>query len=443
MSRSVDSQKQYAAAARLRVLMSASRNKSSSRGSQGPSATLSSFTFKLFFPKKPYNGAEFATSKGKEGAYNFVGLVLGHQGSTVKRLQRLSGARVEIHGRNSSSSRVYQEQELHAFVQANSKDDLEIAVRLLLEVLQPTNTTLRPVTVVPGRSATLQPVPAPGWAGHTQGGLTRCADACTGQTSGNTHGVDKAQDQPSPTSVLPQAPLGQQAWQLEAQLPNAWAARLKAKQEQQECRPGGPAQQEGQVQPPASPFCTTQGQSVLSCWLPSSPGSCATQPSHGDSSTASSLAWPSSAGSAARSWSSSAPHPSPSSSSPSQESGDPPPRQWSLWEPGGSPSFFDGLHSVVQEQQQCQEGGLSPLHASQRLPLPEPQECCYFKEAAPAASQGLRQGELLRLSSLPLPSKSSWVQQLALGPGAGSIVISQPAENSRREEELVLRSALM
>lgn len=52
---------------------------------------------------------------------------------------------------------------LHAWVAATSRQRLDKAVALLLEVLQPTNTQLRPVTIVPGGSAVLQPVIPPDW----------------------------------------------------------------------------------------------------------------------------------------------------------------------------------------------------------------------------------------------------------------------------------------
>lgn len=47
---------------------------------------------------------------------------------------------------------------LHAWVAASSRQRLDKAVRLLLEVLAPTNTTLRPVAVLPGECAVLEPV---------------------------------------------------------------------------------------------------------------------------------------------------------------------------------------------------------------------------------------------------------------------------------------------
>lgn len=65
----------------------------------------------------------------------------------------LNGAHPSSHGDPS----------LHAWVAATSRQRLDKAVALLLDVLQPTNTQLRPVTIVPGGSAVLQPVIPPDW----------------------------------------------------------------------------------------------------------------------------------------------------------------------------------------------------------------------------------------------------------------------------------------
>ncbi len=60
----------------------------------------------------------------------------------------LNGAHPSSHGDPS----------LHAWVAASSRQRLEKAVHLLLEVLAPTNTTLQPVVVLPGACAVLEPV---------------------------------------------------------------------------------------------------------------------------------------------------------------------------------------------------------------------------------------------------------------------------------------------
>jgi hypothetical protein len=65
----------------------------------------------------------------------------------------LNGAHPSSHGDPS----------LHAWVAATSRQRLDKAVALLLEVLQPTNTQLRPITVAPGGSAVLQPVIPADW----------------------------------------------------------------------------------------------------------------------------------------------------------------------------------------------------------------------------------------------------------------------------------------
>ena len=70
----------------------------------------------------------------------------------------LNGAHPSSHGDHS----------LHAWVSATSRQRLDRAVGLLLEVMQPTNTTLHPIAVAPGRSVVLAPV-VPRWAGGSTG----------------------------------------------------------------------------------------------------------------------------------------------------------------------------------------------------------------------------------------------------------------------------------
>ncbi len=65
----------------------------------------------------------------------------------------LNGAHPSSHGDPS----------LHAWVAATSRQRLDKAVALLLEVLQPTNTQLLPITIAPGGSAVLHPVIPPDW----------------------------------------------------------------------------------------------------------------------------------------------------------------------------------------------------------------------------------------------------------------------------------------
>lgn len=53
--------------------------------------------FRLYFPRPPYKGADYRAARGKDGLYNFVGLVLGHHGTTIQRIQRQSNAKIEVH----------------------------------------------------------------------------------------------------------------------------------------------------------------------------------------------------------------------------------------------------------------------------------------------------------------------------------------------------------
>ncbi|KAL4458554.1 hypothetical protein ABPG75_013419 [Micractinium tetrahymenae] len=128
-------------------------------------------TFEIFFPRPgsgtPYRGAQYCAARGKDGLYNFVGLVLGHGGATVQRIQRSSGAKIEVRDSagnlNGAHPSSHGDPSLHAWVAASSRQRLQKAVQLLLDVLAPTNTSLRPVTVLPGACAVLEPVVPSDW----------------------------------------------------------------------------------------------------------------------------------------------------------------------------------------------------------------------------------------------------------------------------------------
>lgn len=79
----------------------------------------------------------------------------------------LNGAHPSSHGDPS----------LHAWVAAASRQRLDKAVALLLEVLQPSNTELRPVTVAPGGSAVLEPLIPADWPEAAAGGAEAAAPA--------------------------------------------------------------------------------------------------------------------------------------------------------------------------------------------------------------------------------------------------------------------------
>ena len=53
-------------------------------------------TFALYFPRPPYGGARYTAVRGKDDLLNFTGLLLGHHGTTIQRLQRLSGCKIEV-----------------------------------------------------------------------------------------------------------------------------------------------------------------------------------------------------------------------------------------------------------------------------------------------------------------------------------------------------------
>lgn len=198
-------------------------------GSAAP-AKSKQLTFEIFFPRPgsgtPYRGAQYRAARGKDGLYNFVGLVLGHGGATVQRIQRSSGAKIEVRDSagnlNGAHPSSHGDPSLHAWVAAASRQRLEKAVHLLLEVLAPTNTTLRPVTVLPGACAVLEPHIPSDWPEAAKEAAVERARGAGGKA-----GAAKANMQRAPPS--PAA--------------NAWASNRLLRQHgqgQQGAAPGSP-----------------------------------------------------------------------------------------------------------------------------------------------------------------------------------------------------------
>lgn len=132
-------------------------------------------SFRLYFPRAPYGAAIYAAARTKDDLLNFTGLVLGHHGATIQRLQRRSGCKIEVHGKDGNLNGDHPSPAdpcLHAYIQGDSKEQLEKAVGLLLEVLSPTNARYAPVRVAAGGSAVLrpegQPAPAEGDAADAE-----------------------------------------------------------------------------------------------------------------------------------------------------------------------------------------------------------------------------------------------------------------------------------
>eukprot|EP00887_Chlorella_sp_A99_P006375 scaffold3.g6375.t1 len=188
---------------------------SPSAGSSKP-AKLS---FKVYFPQPPYRGAKYAAALSKaDRLFNFVGLVLGHHGKTIQRIQKASGARVEVHdggGNLNGEHPAHDDPSLHALVLADSRPKLDKAVGLLLEV-------------VPGGSVHLRPVIPPDWPE-----------------------ADEEAAAPASPQALP--PTAQQP-------PNAWAARrpplTKQRSNVQPASVAAPASKSA----PASPLARAGGE---------------------------------------------------------------------------------------------------------------------------------------------------------------------------------------
>jgi hypothetical protein len=89
----------------------------------GPVSHKTRLTFKLYFPRAPYNGAQYHAAFSN-GLFNFVGLVLGHQGATIKEIQQESCCRVELHDNHGNLNGDHPspaDPSLHAIVMADSK----------------------------------------------------------------------------------------------------------------------------------------------------------------------------------------------------------------------------------------------------------------------------------------------------------------------------------
>lgn len=128
-------------------------------GTSGGLAGGKKLQFKLFFPRAPYGQVEYSAARQGDGL-NFVGQLLGHGGSTLKRVQQESGARVEVHdakGNLNGTHPSYTDPSLHAVVYADNKEKLTKAARLIAEVLQPVNASYEWFEVSPGGSALLRP----------------------------------------------------------------------------------------------------------------------------------------------------------------------------------------------------------------------------------------------------------------------------------------------
>ena len=103
----------------------------------------------------------------------------------------LNGAHPSSHGDPS----------LHAWVAASSRQRLDAAVALLLEVLQPTNTQLRAVAVSPGGSVVLRPCIPPDWPQAAEAAAAEAAEAAARQAeAGAAAAASPAKPPPPPAA---------------------------------------------------------------------------------------------------------------------------------------------------------------------------------------------------------------------------------------------------
>ena len=87
---------------------------------------------KLYIPEKEYPG------------YNFVGLIIGPRGSTQKRMEKETGAKILLRGkgysfRMPSRMKASDNEDLHVRIEADNQDSLDAAVRMVEKLLIPTD----------------------------------------------------------------------------------------------------------------------------------------------------------------------------------------------------------------------------------------------------------------------------------------------------------------
>ncbi|KAF6159585.1 hypothetical protein GIB67_008014 [Kingdonia uniflora] len=84
---------------------------------------------KLYIPVKEYP------------SYNFIGLIIGPRGNTQRRMEKESGARIRLRGRESRTKKskpdLYDDDDLHIYVEADNQNSLDKAVGMVEKLLIP------------------------------------------------------------------------------------------------------------------------------------------------------------------------------------------------------------------------------------------------------------------------------------------------------------------
>lgn len=103
-----------------------------------------------FRPPADYRKAAKTTDKvyipAKEfPEINFIGLLIGPRGNTLKKMESESGAKISIRGRGSvkegksrtdAAANANQEEDLHCLVTADTEEKVKIAVKLIEKVIE-------------------------------------------------------------------------------------------------------------------------------------------------------------------------------------------------------------------------------------------------------------------------------------------------------------------
>ena len=256
-------------------------------------------------------------------------------------------------------------------------------------MLAPTNTTHKPITLVPGGSAVLQPVPLPGHEDEEMADLP--SPLSPGGRAAGAGAPGQAEAAPAAVPPLPQPELA----------PNPWLERLRTRQQAEAAAaaaaaadaggapPSPPAGEPSKPGAPAQhPVGSAQPQSVLVGWLSGdsggsgsgfdlssgdSAGSCCSEEAGGGEAGGSEQTSRRGGGGGGSEAQPMATEPAEQVAGGAQE-----PRAWSLWDSGSSPSLFDSLQTVVQEHL-LQHATPAPAPAPATTPAPAVPETCYFQ----------------------------------------------------------------
>ncbi|XP_075650331.1 uncharacterized protein LOC142620907 [Castanea sativa] len=80
---------------------------------------------KLYIPVKEYP------------TYNFIGLIIGPLGNTQKRMEKETGAKIRLRGKDITTDPQKNDEDLHVYIEANNQKSLDAAVGMIEKLLKP------------------------------------------------------------------------------------------------------------------------------------------------------------------------------------------------------------------------------------------------------------------------------------------------------------------